>query len=90
MVAELAHPPYTNPKCRAMLLPCQGKYTEAESLLVRATKIWEEALGPKHPHVALALNNRALMLYDQVETAIDAAGIVFRRPVKISARRFVL
>ncbi|CAN0514541.1 unnamed protein product, partial [Ectocarpus sp. 12 AP-2014] len=47
------------------MLHTQGKHAEAESVLVRATEIWEGALGPKHPHVALALSNRALMLYDQ-------------------------
>lgn len=43
-------------------------YAEAELLYVRATEIWEKALGPEHPAVATALNNRAWLLSEQVRT----------------------
>ena len=47
-----------------MTLPIyiQGKYAEAEPLYARATEIWDKALGPDHPLVATALNNRAELL----------------------------
>ncbi len=40
----------------------QGRYAEAEPLIKRALAIWEEALGPEHPHVATALENYAALL----------------------------
>lgn len=46
--------------------PVQGKREEAEPLYERATMVWETALGPDHPNVASALNNRALLLDLQV------------------------
>lgn len=45
---------------------CQGKYAEAEPLYVRATEIYEEALGADHPYVACVLHNRAMVLNTQV------------------------
>ena len=44
----------------------QGNYADAEPLLARATAIWEKALGPEHPSVATALNNRAFLCQSQV------------------------
>ena len=51
-----------------MTLPTyiQGKYADAEPLYARATEIWEKALGPEHPSLAAALNNRAGLLKSQV------------------------
>ncbi|CAN0084074.1 unnamed protein product, partial [Ectocarpus fasciculatus] len=43
----------------------QGKYAEAGPLCVRAFDIWERALGPDHPHLAVSLGNRALLLGNQ-------------------------
>ncbi|CAB1107477.1 unnamed protein product [Ectocarpus sp. CCAP 1310/34] len=43
----------------------QGKYAEAEPLYERWQAIFETALGPEHPNVATALNNRAGLLEDQ-------------------------
>jgi len=40
----------------------QGSYDEAEGLVSWATEIWEKALGPEHPSVGKALNNRATVL----------------------------
>ncbi|CAN0176861.1 unnamed protein product, partial [Ectocarpus sp. 12 AP-2014] len=40
----------------------QGKYEEAEPLNARAIEILEKSLGPDHPDVATALNNRAGLL----------------------------
>jgi tetratricopeptide (TPR) repeat protein len=37
----------------------QGKYAAAEPLLKRSLKIWEKALGPSHPNVAVSLYNLA-------------------------------
>lgn len=49
------------------ILPAiQGKYEEAEPLYERSLAIREKALGPDHPAVATALNNRALLLEEQV------------------------
>lgn len=39
---------------------------EADQFYVRATEIWEKVLGPDHPQVATALNNRAHLLNAQV------------------------
>ena len=44
----------------------KGKFAEAEPLNRRATEIWETALGPEHPNVAVALNNGAGLLREQV------------------------
>lgn len=44
----------------------QGKDKDADPLLIRATSINEEALGPDHPGVASTLNIRAVMLESQV------------------------
>ena len=57
-----------------MPLMCQGKFTEAEPLYGRATEIWETALGPEHPNVATALNNRAGLLESQVRTVRNFPG----------------
>src|SRR3954451_11488684 len=38
-------------------------YNKAEPLFQRALAIYEQALGPEHPHVATSLNNLAA-LYD--------------------------
>ena len=47
----------------ALLYRAQGQYEKAAPLHERALAIWEQALGPEHPHVATSLNNLAL-LYD--------------------------
>jgi len=39
----------------------QGRYAEAEALFKRSLAIWEKALGADHPHVALSLNNLAVL-----------------------------
>lgn len=44
----------------------QGKYTEAESLYVRALNIGERTLGSDHPEFARWLVNRASSLEKQV------------------------
>jgi len=41
-----------------------GDYTEAELILKRSLAITEKALGPEHPHVAMALNNLAWLYRD--------------------------
>ena len=35
----------------------EGRFHESEKLSTRALAIWESALGPLHPNVAVALNN---------------------------------
>lgn len=44
----------------------QGKYEEAEPLLIRSLAIHENAYGPDHSAVAASLNNRAGQLQCQV------------------------
>ena len=44
----------------------QGKYDEAEPLYERSQAIDEKVLGPEHPDVAQSLNNRAVLLQNQV------------------------
>ena len=48
----------------------QGKYDEAGQLYDRSLAIREKALGPDHPDVAQSLNNRALLLEDQVRVIL--------------------
>ena len=48
-----------------MLYRDQGKYAVAEPLFKRALAIWDKALGPEHPQVALSLNNLVLLYRDQ-------------------------
>jgi tetratricopeptide (TPR) repeat protein len=45
----------------ATLYTTQGRYAEAEPLYKRSLAIWEKALGPDHPNVAMSLNNLALL-----------------------------
>ncbi len=47
----------------------QGQYAEAEPLYKRSLAIWEKALGPDHPDVALSLNNLALLYRTQGQYA---------------------
>lgn len=44
----------------------RGKYAEAALLFERSQAIREKVLGPEHPEVATALNNRANLLETQV------------------------
>ncbi len=66
--ASLAEPitPFPHPAHRtgrALLTHrAQGRYGEAEPLHQRSLAIWERALGPEHPDVALSLENYALLL----------------------------
>ena len=43
----------------ALLYKTQGHYAQAEPLYKRSLKIYEEALGTEHPHVAKGLENLA-------------------------------
>lgn len=47
-------------------LATQGKYAEAEPLYERSQVILEKVLGSDHPNVASLLNNRAMLLKNQV------------------------
>ena len=49
----------------AALYRNQGRYTDAEPLYKRSLAIWEKALGPEHPDVALGLNNLAALYRNQ-------------------------
>ena len=44
----------------AGLYKAQGRYGEAEPLLVRSLQICEQQLGPDHPNTAASLNNLAV------------------------------
>ena len=47
-------------------LDVQGKYEEADVLLLRIIGIEEKALGPDHPDLSTSLNKRAQVLQAQV------------------------
>ena len=47
----------------AELYRAQGKYAQAEPLYQRALAIWQKALGPEHPQVAMVLENYAALLH---------------------------
>ena len=49
----------------ALLYISQGKYNEAETLLLRSLSIMEKELGENHPHVATSLNNLAELYHSQ-------------------------
>ena len=59
----------------------QAAYAEAEPLYERALAIWEKALGPDHPDVALSLNNLA-GLY-RAQGAYERAGPLYERALAI-------
>lgn len=61
----------------------QGKFEEADALLLRAIGIREDALGPDHPNVAVLLSNRAGVLQAQV---IDLPFQQLRYSVSRNAR----
>ncbi len=44
---------------RRCIFTSNAAYAEAEPLCERALAVWEKALGPDHPDVALALHNVA-------------------------------
>lgn len=44
----------------------QEKYEEADTLYLRSIEMTEATLGPNHPTLAARLNDRALLLVDQV------------------------
>ncbi len=46
----------------AFLYHTQGNYAKAEPLYQRSLAIWEKALGPEHPNVAVTLANYAGLL----------------------------
>jgi tetratricopeptide (TPR) repeat protein len=43
----------------------RGRYREVEPLYQRGLAIYEQQLGPKHPHTATSLNNLALLYHTQ-------------------------
>jgi tetratricopeptide (TPR) repeat protein len=49
----------------AVLYLSQGKYSEAEPLLIQALALWRKLLGEEHPHVAQSINNMAKLYYLQ-------------------------
>jgi len=46
----------------AILYYQQSKYAEAEPLYQRALRIWEQSLGPEHPHTQAFRANYATLL----------------------------
>lgn len=44
----------------------QGKHDEADLLFVEAIAMGEKTLGPEHPDLAVRINNRAVLMVDQV------------------------
>ena len=55
----------------ALVYQSQGLYAEAEPLYKLSLAIWEKALGPNHPNVALSLENIAA-LYRATNRAAEA------------------
>ena len=58
-----------------------GNFAEAEALMRRALALWEESLGPNHPHVASALSNLASLL--RATNRLAEAEPLFRRALAI-------
>jgi tetratricopeptide (TPR) repeat protein len=63
-----------------------GRFSEAMPLAQRALAIWEKALGPGHPDFAIALNNLAVLYYQQARYA-DAEPL-FKRALAILEKAF--
>lgn len=58
-----------------MVIITQGKYGEAEPLYESAHVYWAKVLGSDHPDVALAMNNRAVVVDDQVRTKTSQKNV---------------
>jgi tetratricopeptide (TPR) repeat protein len=56
----------------------QGRYADAEAYYQRALGIWQQALGPHHPLVAIAFDNLAQLHYAQARFA--EAEPLYARP----------
>ena len=65
MVDDLSRPNGDFPH-RVFFSQNQDKYDDAEPLYKRALTIREGTLGPRHPDVAITLNNLAGLLKSQV------------------------
>jgi tetratricopeptide (TPR) repeat protein len=65
----------------AALYRSQGRYSEAEPLLVRSLSIYEQQLGAEHPDVASSLNNLA-ELY-RVQKRYEEAETLYVRALQI-------
>lgn len=59
----------------------QSRYTQAEPLLRRALAVWEQHLGPQHPHTAFALHDLARVY--SAQGRYTEAELLFRRAVEI-------
>lgn len=64
----------------AQLYRAVGQHFKAEPLYQRALRIWEEALGKNHPHVANALENYTHLLID-MKRRPEAASMIARAKV---------
>jgi tetratricopeptide (TPR) repeat protein len=53
----------------AVLYKSLSRYAEAEALYQRALPLFEQALGPSHPHVETCLRNYARLLRDMQRRA---------------------
>ena len=49
----------------ASYLQYRARYAEAEPLYLRALHIWEQQVGPEHPHVATLLTNLGILYREQ-------------------------
>jgi tetratricopeptide (TPR) repeat protein len=56
-------------------------YIEAEMLYQRAVRIWEQSLGPDHPHVASSLNGLARLYY--LQGKYEQAEPLYHRVMRI-------
>ena len=58
-----------------------GQYADAQSPIEHALALWEKALGPEHPDVALSLNNLAALY--RVRGRYAEAEPLFQRALAI-------
>lgn len=63
------------PPLPLLLLQESGKSEQAECHFREAHEVWEEALGPDHPDVAVALNNIASSLGSGRHAAAEVADL---------------
>jgi uncharacterized protein YjbI with pentapeptide repeats/DNA-binding NarL/FixJ family response regulator len=68
----------------AKLYASQGRYSEAEPLLLQALQIRQQQLGPEHPDTAMSLNNLAGLYrsqgrYSEAESLYEQALALYRQ-----------
>jgi tetratricopeptide (TPR) repeat protein len=70
----------------AFLYENQGKYNEAEPLIVRSLSIYENQLGENHPYFAASLNNLAILYRKQGN--YNEAELLYLRSLSINEKYY--